>query len=94
MLGLAFEELSKVEDNDDEWTNGSGEDKKHNDGDSPTAAMRREKVGVKCHFKICVGGRGRTTFSFAPRSLVAFKQIFRWRKYARAHDRSTYSNPD
>jgi hypothetical protein len=39
MLGLAFEELSKVEDNDHEWTNGSGEDKKHNDESSVWIAV-------------------------------------------------------
>lgn len=68
-MELAFEELSKVENDGDEVTSGSGEDKSTTTGVTNNCDAERKggSVVIKCIFDD-VGGRGRPTSSFASRS--------------------------
>lgn len=75
VLGLAFEELSKVVvDDDDEGTSGGGEDKSTTTGVTNNCDAERKggSVVMKCIFDD-VGGRGRPTSSFASRRAVQTK---------------------
>lgn len=74
VLELAFEVLSKVKDDGDEETSGSGEDNSTTTGVTNNCDAERKggSVVIKCMLDD-VGGRGRPTSSFASRSAVQTK---------------------